>query len=70
MSKSIGNVVDPIPLMEKFGVDSVRYFLLKEGGMLNDGDFSVQKLKSRSKGKGEKEKKKQNLKPRTSKNNR
>jgi methionyl-tRNA synthetase len=30
MSKSVGNVVDPVSLVESFGVDQVRYFLLRE----------------------------------------
>lgn len=40
MSKSLGNVVDPIALVEKYGVDPVRYFFLKEIPATGDGDFS------------------------------
>lgn len=40
MSKSVGNVVDPIKLIAKFGLDSVRYFLLREISLGNDGNFS------------------------------
>ena len=37
MSKSRGNVVDPREQLTKFGVDPVRYFLLKEGSLHRDG---------------------------------
>lgn len=40
MSKSIGNVVDPIALVEKYGKDPVRYFLMREIPFNRDGDFS------------------------------
>ncbi len=36
MSKSIGNVVDPQYLMKKYGVDQLRYFLLRDGGLNSD----------------------------------
>ncbi|EGG17882.1 methionyl-tRNA synthetase [Cavenderia fasciculata] len=41
MSKSLGNVIDPFKTIEQFGVDPIRYFLLRCGGMENDGDFST-----------------------------
>jgi methionyl-tRNA synthetase len=44
MSKSIGNVVDPVKLVETYGVDPVRYFLLREVPFGNDGDFSARAL--------------------------
>jgi methionyl-tRNA synthetase len=44
MSKSIGNVVDPLTLVELFGLDPVRYFLLREVPFGNDGDFSARAL--------------------------
>jgi methionyl-tRNA synthetase len=50
MSKSLGNVVDAGELLDRFGIDSVRYFLLKEGGLVDDGDFSELKLSNRLKG--------------------
>ncbi len=40
MSKSVGNVVDPFELVEEFGLDQVRYFLLREVPFGNDGDYS------------------------------
>ena len=40
MSKSIGNVVDPIGLIEEFGADAIRYFLLREINLGQDGNFS------------------------------
>ncbi|MCW1929784.1 MAG: methionine--tRNA ligase [Candidatus Kerfeldbacteria bacterium] len=45
MSKSVGNVVDPFALVEKYGVDTVRYFLLSQIAMQNDGDFSEERLR-------------------------
>ena len=40
MSKTLGNVIDPLDLIEDFGVDAVRYYLLAEISPFNDGDFS------------------------------
>jgi len=40
MSKSLGNVVDPIGLIDQWGVDAVRYYLLREIPTLGDGDYS------------------------------
>jgi methionyl-tRNA synthetase len=40
MSKSVGNVVDPVELIERFGVDQVRYFLLREVPFGQDGSYS------------------------------
>jgi len=39
MSKSVGNVVDPVALVETFGVDQVRYFLLREVPFGQDGSY-------------------------------
>ncbi len=40
ISKSLGNVIDPFDLVEDFGLDPVRYFLMREVPFGNDGDFS------------------------------
>lgn len=40
MSKSKGNVVDPVGLIEEFGADAIRYFLLREINLGMDGNFS------------------------------
>ncbi|MEM7169446.1 MAG: methionine--tRNA ligase [Pseudomonadota bacterium] len=40
ISKSLGNVIDPHQLVETYGLDQVRYFLLREVPFGNDGDFS------------------------------
>jgi methionyl-tRNA synthetase len=47
MSKSLGNVVDPGEMAEKYGVDSFRYFLFREVTFGLDGDFSEQSLINR-----------------------
>ncbi len=44
MSKSLGNVVEPNHLIEQFGVDVIRYFLLREVPFGLDGDFSHKAL--------------------------
>lgn len=48
MSKSLGNVVDPIELAERFGVDPLRYFLLREVSFGNDGSFSAEAIVTRA----------------------
>lgn len=47
MSKSRGNVVDPVVLCERYGVDSIRYFLMREMPFGADGNFSNEALFSR-----------------------
>lgn len=50
ISKSIGNVVDPFEVIEKYGTDVVRYFLIREIPSGEDGDFSFAKLEERYNG--------------------
>lgn len=45
MSKTLGNVVDPIEMLEEYGVDALRYYLLREIPSTGDGDFSENRLK-------------------------
>lgn len=47
MSKSKGNVIDPVGLIEEFGPDAIRYFLLREITLGNDGNFSREALINR-----------------------
>ena len=47
MSKSLGNVIDPFELVKKYGVDPVRYFLLRELPPTEDGDFTYDKFEAR-----------------------
>ena len=47
MSKSKGNVVDPVILAQRYGVDALRYFLLREFPFGSDGNFSNEALISR-----------------------
>lgn len=47
MSKSKGNVIDPVALIEEFGSDELRYFFLREITLGNDGNFSREALINR-----------------------
>jgi methionyl-tRNA synthetase len=47
MSKSLGNVVDPAVLVDKYGIDPVRYYLLRELPPTEDGDFTYEKFEER-----------------------
>ena len=47
MSKSVGNVVDPIELSEVFGVDALRYFLMREVTFGQDGSYSAEAIVNR-----------------------
>lgn len=44
ISKSLGNVIEPLSLVERYGLDQVRYFLMREVPFGQDGDFSEQAL--------------------------
>ncbi len=45
MSKTLGNVVDPIELVDKYGTDALRYYFLSQIPSTDDGDFSEEKLR-------------------------
>jgi methionyl-tRNA synthetase len=47
ISKSTGNVIDPVVLADKYGSDAVRYYLMSDIGTGNDADFSEERLISR-----------------------
>jgi methionyl-tRNA synthetase len=47
-SKSLGNVTDPAELADRFGVDNLRYFLLREFSFGQDGSYSTEAIVSRS----------------------
>ena len=44
MSKSLGNVIDPFELVEKYGTDAVRYYLLREILPTEDSDITIEKF--------------------------
>ncbi|MCX7322687.1 MAG: methionine--tRNA ligase [Hyphomicrobiales bacterium] len=48
MSKSVGNVVDPFNLAEQYGVDQLRYFLLREVSFGQDGSYSHEAIVNRT----------------------
>jgi methionyl-tRNA synthetase len=48
MSKSVGNVVDPMDLADRFGVDALRYFLLREVPFGQDGSYSAEAIVNRA----------------------
>jgi len=48
MSKSVGNVVDPMVLADRFGVDALRYFLLREVSFGQDGSYSPEAIVNRA----------------------
>jgi methionyl-tRNA synthetase len=47
MSKTLGNVIDPFALVEKFGAEAARYFLLREIPFNADGDYSDARMRER-----------------------
>ena len=46
MSKSIGNILDPIEIINSYGIDQLRYYLTKEVSLGNDGSISMENLKN------------------------
>ena len=49
-SKSLGNVTDPVALAETFGVDALRYFLIREVAFGQDGSYSAEAIVQRANG--------------------
>lgn len=47
MSKSLGNVVDPFGVIEKYGSDAFRYYFLSESSIFSDPDYTEQKFMAR-----------------------
>lgn len=45
MSKSLGNVVDPLAVIEDYGAEALRYYLAREVTPFEDGDFTLEKFK-------------------------
>ncbi len=45
MSKTIGNVVDPLAVIKEYGTDAFRYYLAREIDPFEDGDFTEEKFK-------------------------
>ncbi|MBB4154042.1 methionyl-tRNA synthetase [Sphingomonas jinjuensis] len=48
MSKSVGNVVDPMALVDLYGIDPVRYFLMRDVSFGQDGSFSAEAIVARA----------------------
>ncbi len=46
MSKSLGNILDPLEIIKEYGVDQLRYYLVKEVSLGNDGSISMNNLKN------------------------
>ncbi len=45
MSKSLGNVIDPLVIVKDYGTDALRYWLAREMNTFEDGDFTVERFK-------------------------
>ena len=46
MSKSVGNILDPLEIINNYGIDQLRYYLMKEVSLGNDGSISMTNLKN------------------------
>ncbi len=46
MSKSLGNILDPLEIIKSYGIDQLRYYLVKEVSLGNDGSISLENLKN------------------------
>jgi methionyl-tRNA synthetase len=47
MSKTTGNIIDPVKLVGEYGTDATRYLLLSSFNLCNDGDISLSRMKER-----------------------
>ena len=48
MSKSVGNVIDPAELLDIYGAETLRYYLMRESNFGNDGEFTIDNLVQRT----------------------
>jgi len=46
ISKTIGNVLNPLDIIEEYGTETLRYYLLKRGALFTDADFSIHELEA------------------------
>ena len=44
MSKSLNNVISPVEVADKYGIDAMRYYLLREIPTTDDGDFTYERF--------------------------